>query len=461
MVKDQPRQQPHSSFTREGRPFTSPVARAAKPVYPLDQLTLYETCALSYRYRYLDHLQASSLAPSTLESTLARQRQSIEHFLEARIRQALERLYRDLLHTRLLSLEEWVAGYEKDWLEHWDTGIQANYTARSLAPDLAPEDFLAMGRRCLEDFYRRYAPFDQDRTLLLEEPFELDLYGDSAYIVSFPVERVAVAPDGSYVVHLTSVASAIPGATDWRTLWRGALACLAVQRRFSPVAGEVKVIRHDLVFNREEILPLDQEALSQLILCTSQVIDQVENSQSQQLFPFHESAYCEDCPFYSLCPAKQHTNRLVRLLPLARGRDVGVRLADQYVTLHQERQRLRREYRERLARIQAQMREAEETLLDYAQRQGLGAIQGTEHQVAIKEQLALRFPPGLDGERRREALEHLLRLAGLWHTVAQLDETALRRAFAAGGIPPAVREAALELVEVEIQPRLEVIATGE
>ena len=67
------------------------------PVYSHSRLSAFEKCPLQYRYRYLDRIK--------------RDTQSIEAFLGNRVHDALEKLYRYLLASKLPSLDEILSHY--------------------------------------------------------------------------------------------------------------------------------------------------------------------------------------------------------------------------------------------------------------------------------------------------------------------------------------------------------------
>src|SRR4030042_3793440 len=84
------------------------------PVYSHSRLATYETCPQQYKLRYIDRIQ-----PPEGE-------EGIEAFLGSRVHETLEKLYKELILTKLNSLEE-LLGYYKDlWDKNWHENVFIN-----------------------------------------------------------------------------------------------------------------------------------------------------------------------------------------------------------------------------------------------------------------------------------------------------------------------------------------------
>jgi len=79
------------------------------------------------------------------------------------VHDVVEKIHRDLKVTRLHSLEDLLAFYHEVWEENWNGAIQIS------RKDYCAEDYRRLGEKCISDYYRRYFPFDQGKTLGLED----------------------------------------------------------------------------------------------------------------------------------------------------------------------------------------------------------------------------------------------------------------------------------------------------
>jgi hypothetical protein len=107
----------------------------------------------------------------------------------------------------------------------------------------------------------------------------------------------------------------------------------------------------------------------------------------------------------------------------------GVVLVNQYVEL-KERKRLLNE------EIDAELAKIEEALYAFAQREELEAIFGSDHVAKIKIEMKEKYP--LKGEPSRKALDEIVKNAGKWMEVSDLNPWMLARVIGRGGWPPSL-----------------------
>ena len=126
------------------------------PVYSHSRLETFGTCALKYKFKYIEKVE------TPIE-------QSVEAFVGSRVHEVLEKLYGDLRITKLNSLDELLAYYADCWKKEWGPGISITSETRRA------EDYFAYGEKCIRNYYERFKPFDQSRTLGLETQLNFSL----------------------------------------------------------------------------------------------------------------------------------------------------------------------------------------------------------------------------------------------------------------------------------------------
>src|SRR5512143_3839720 len=115
------------------------------PTYSHSQLSTYENCPHQYKLAYIDKIEAET--------------EGIEAFMGSRVHDALEKLYRDLKLTKLNPLDDLIRFYHEVWEKNWNEMvliIRKGYDA---------DHYRRLGEKCISDYYRRYSPFDQGKTL--------------------------------------------------------------------------------------------------------------------------------------------------------------------------------------------------------------------------------------------------------------------------------------------------------
>jgi hypothetical protein len=118
----------------------------------------------------------------------------------------------------------------------------------------------------------------------------------------------------------------------------------------------------------------------------------------------------------------------------------GVVLVNQYVELKERKRLLNEEIDVELAKI-------EEALYAYAQREELEAIFGSDHVAKIKMEMKEKYP--LKSDPHRKMLDEIIKKAGKWMEVSDLNPWMLARIIARGGWPPSLVNKVKEFSTVE------------
>jgi putative RecB family exonuclease len=263
------------------------------PVYSHSCLSTFEKCPLQYRFRYIDRIR--------------RDTQGIEAFMGNRVHEVLERLYRDLLASRRPSLDELVALYRRNWEAEYSANVRIVRTERTA------DHYRQAGERCLEDYYRRYEPFDQAATIGLEErvlvtferPGAPGGEGPPAYQIQGYIDRLARAGAGVYEIHDYKTSATLPSDVGLKRDRQLTLYLMAVLERF-PEARDVRLIWHYLAFDRELSARRSPGEIDQHRRQAIGVIEAIEVARD---YPPRESPLCRWCEYRDICPAQMHLVR--------------------------------------------------------------------------------------------------------------------------------------------------------
>ena len=118
------------------------------PIYSHSQLSTYEQCPLKYRLCYRDKIK--------------RDIEGVEAFLGTMVHETLKKCYDNARLTKLDNLNDLLSYYENIWQQNWHDSIVIT------KKDLTQEHYQALGRKMIETYYLRYAPFDSDITIQTE-----------------------------------------------------------------------------------------------------------------------------------------------------------------------------------------------------------------------------------------------------------------------------------------------------
>jgi len=251
------------------------------PEYSISQLGKFEQCALQYKLIYIDKIK--------------RYEEGVEAFLGSRFHEAMEWLYKERTF-RVAPLEELLDWYEKAWAGNWHAEVKIRKEGRT------PDDYRLLGRRFIEAYYKRHHPFDEGRVLGLERYIRFPLDDRGKYNCKGIIDRLMLASDGAFEVHDYKTGSNLPEQMDLDEDRQLALYQIGVQKLW-PEVKEVRLVWHLVAFNLEMRSSRTPEALVKLKAELAELIDRIE---AEREFAPHESALCDWCPYWDLCPVKKH-----------------------------------------------------------------------------------------------------------------------------------------------------------
>src|SRR5512136_772124 len=386
------------------------------PVYSHSQLATYETCPQKYKLSYVDKIEVET--------------EGIEAFMGSRVHEALEKLYRDLRVTKLNTLEELLDFYHQSWEKNWNDLIQI------VRKDYGAEEYRHLGEKCIADYYKHYYPFDHGKTLGLEEYIYFPLEEETGYWIRGYIDRLTLMDSSVLEIHDYKTSNRLPNQEDVRSDRQLALYQMGVAGKWQGVQ-EVKLIWHYLTFDTEIHSSRTFDQLHQLRQATLELIQRIE--ADRQFLP-KEGPLCNWCDFQGFCPKRKHLIAVESLPPNEYLNEEGVALVNQYVELKEKKRVLNEEIDVELAKI-------EEALYAYARKEELEAIFGSDHVAKIKMEKKEKYP--LKGDPNRRLLDELIKKAGKWMEVSDLNPWMLARIIGRGGWPPSLVNRVREFSTVE------------
>ena len=375
------------------------------PTYSHSQLSTYETCPHQYKLAYIEKIEVET--------------EGIEAFMGSRVHDALEKIYRDLKVTKLNILEEIISFYHQSWEKNWNDMVQI------IRKQYSAEDYRRLGEKCITDYYTRYYPFDQGRTLGLEEYIYFPLQEEKGYWIRGFIDRVTLVDSSILEIHDYKTSNRLPSQADVKSNRQLALYQMGVGGKWQGIR-EVRLVWHYLTFDTEIHSSRTPEQLHQLREATLELIRRIETDR--QFLP-KEGPLCAWCDYQGFCPKRKHLIAVGGLLPNEYLHEEGVALVNQYVELKERKRILNEEMDAELAKI-------EEALYAYARKEELEAIFGSDHVAKIKVEMKEKYP--IKGDPNRKALDEVVKKAGKWMEVSDLNPWLLARVISRGGWPPSL-----------------------
>jgi putative RecB family exonuclease len=375
------------------------------PTYSHSQLSTYETCPHQYKLAYIEKIEVET--------------EGIEAFMGSRVHDALEKIYRDLKVTKLNTLEEIISFYHESWEKNWNEMI------RIVRKDYSAEDYRRLGEKCIKDYYERYYPFDQGKTLGLEEYITFHLEEQKDYWIRGYIDRVTLVDSSILEIHDYKTSNRLPTQGDVNSDRQLAFYQMGVSEKWQGIQ-EVKLIWHYLAFDKEIQSSRTVDELHQLREATLELIRRIETDR--QFLP-KEGPLCNWCDYQGFCPKRKHLMAVGSLPPNEYLNEEGVVLLNQYVEMNERKRLLNEE-------IDVELSKIEEALYAYARKEELDAIFGSDHVAKIKIEMKEKYP--LKGDPNRKTLDEMIKKGGKWMEVSDLNPWMLARIIGRGGWPPSL-----------------------
>lgn len=391
-------------------------------VYSHSRLSCYEQCPQKFKLQYIDKVETEV-------------EESVEAFLGSRVHDTLEKLYRDLQHQKMNSLEELLVFLRDEWKKNWSDEIVI------VNNEYNQENYLKMAKKYITDYYGRYKPFDKEKTVALEERILINLDESGEYKLQGYIDRLTEAKDGFYEIHDYKTNSRLPLADYIRTDRQLALYMIGVKNNY-PDVKHVRLIWHFLKFDKEVDSTRTDDELEKLKVDTIKLIETIEQDKTFKASP---SLLCDWCEFKSVCRQWSHLYKIMEKPENEYMSDSGVKLVNRYVELKTKEKQVTLD-------LYAELEKLEEAIISFAEREKVDCVFGSKNKVRITTSEKYVFPAKNSKERKK--LVELLKKQGKWEEVQALDTAALSKIIQEKQWEVGVLKALQEYMNLETSKRL-------
>lgn len=360
-------------------------------VYSYSRLSTFENCPFQYKCIYIDKEK--------------REEEGIEAFMGSRFHETMEKLYKEL-NYKVHSLEELIKYYEDNWDKEY------NDTIIIVKPEMTAEDYKNAGRSYIEKYYKRYYPFNQNRTLAVEKQVFLNLDKDGKYKLRGFIDRIDQANNGAYEIHDYKTSNSLPHQERLDEDKQLALYQLALRDMWNDVL-DVKLIWHYVAFDKEMTSTRTDAELAKTSQETIEVIDRIESTTE---FLPKESNLCEWCAYQRLCPKRKHFHITETLPKKEFLKEDGVKLVNEYAA-----------FKEKESEIGEKLEELKGLIIEYAAQNNFVVVRGSNSKIKISLIESILLPKKDSPERKK--LEEILHKLNKWDEFSSLDPYAVKKAI--------------------------------
>ena len=348
------------------------------------QISLYQSCPLCYKLRYIDGLKPKDRWYFSFGKTM---HMCAEYFFKVRV-------------PPPPSLEELLQFYEQNWLSegYESTEEEARYKS--------------YGQEILAKFWQIHQA-DFRMPVAVERLFNISIEG--VRLVGY-IDRVDKLDSGGLSIVDYKTNKELFTTEDMEKDLQLTLYQLAAEQTWQlPV--EKLTLYHFRTNTPCSCRPRDEVQLNE----TKRLVLEIAEGIAQQKFPAIENQYCP-CDFPEYCPYYRQQYMIPELAQPAILDGVTVtETVEHYVSLQTQ-----------IKELQSQFEGIRQQLIDFCQTEGLNRVYGSAHAITYK----LVEKTGFNEDDVRALLE----CEGLWYKVLSLDQSRLRQLIADEMVTKDVRE---------------------
>jgi len=364
-------------------------------IYSHSRLSTFEQCPFKYKLKYINKVKSE--IPDTVET-----------FLGSRVHEILEKLYMDLEHQKKNTVEELIQYYQSQWKKHWSEDVVI------VKKQYPMKNYQKMGEHYLKDYYSHCFPFDQNKTIAIEDRIVIDLDESGKYKLQGYIDRLSEKKNGHYEIHDYKTNSRLPTPEHIKNDRQLALYAIGVKKQY-PNVKDIQLIWHFLKFDKEITSKRTETELKKLKKDTIDLIKKIEKTKS---FPANPSFLCNWCDFKPICPQWSHLFMLNEKAENEYMSDNELQMVDRYIALTTKKKQMKLD-------LYVEIEKLEKAIIAFAEKKNVEVVFGSKNQIHIKKQERYSMPP--KGSIKREELEQELKKHGKWDDVKQLDTKALNK----------------------------------
>ncbi len=365
--------------------------------YSNSRIGTFNTCPRQYKFQYIEK--------AAVEKPV-----SVEAFLGAAVHHSLEKLYTMKMNGRVQTLEELLASYNEYWEGPDKESIKVT------RENLGVEDYIKVGTEALTKYYEKYKPFDDGDTLALEKNISFPLDPAGRFSISGKIDRISIRKDGVVEIVDYKTKAFLPTQQLLNDDEQMGLYQMGV-RYLWPDFERIELKQIFLRQGTEMKTVMDEDKLEEIRYRVFQKILEIELAVIEDNFPPRESAICDWCVYFELCPAKRHRLAIEDEIAVEFDAEQGRRLAEEYLVINDEKKKL-----------ESKLKALKEDIVRYCTNYDVSNLAAPRGSITISSQETQAFPGKTDDEEAYLEISMYIRNAGL-DECFKLDQNILYKDF--------------------------------
>ncbi len=244
-------------------------------IYSYSKLSTFENCAFQYKLRYIDNIKVD--------------KDTIERFLGNTVHSTLEYTYqnRENLLKKDKPKEAMTELFNYFWRKDYKDSITIVKRGKGAG------DYKSAGARCIERYFDKYYPFDQNKVLGMEERIQIKLDAEGKYLLNGIIDRLDETPGGGLEIHDYKTGMNPPSQEKIEKERQLALYHIGVAEKYG--GRKISLIWHYLMSGIEFRLEKTESQLQGVKEETMGVINEIEATEE---FKTHKGPLCNYCEYF-------------------------------------------------------------------------------------------------------------------------------------------------------------------
>ncbi len=366
--------------------------------YSYSRIECFNSCPRQYKFQYIEK--------AVIEKPVG-----VELFLGSAVHHSLEKIYQLKMNGKLQSLEDVLKGYH----EYWEGPDREHI--KVTREQLGVDDYIKSGADILKKYYDKYSPFEDSDVLALEKNIYFPIDGSGKFTLSGKIDRISRRKqDGvieivDYKTKMTIPAQRSLSDDDQMGLYQAGVKYLW------PDFDRIELKQIFLRQGIEMSAVMDDDKLEEIKYRAYQKILDIERAAGSDNFPPKESALCDWCLYYELCPAKRHKLAIDKEITDDFDAISGEQLAEEYLELNLKKKQ-----------IQTHLDALKEDIVSYCEENDLAGLEAPHGSVKITISEVESFPSKNESEDDYLEISYMARQAGL-EECFKLDQNILYKEF--------------------------------
>jgi len=373
-------------------------------IYSHSSISTFKNCPLQFKYNYIEK-------PDIVK------KQNMEAFMGSMVHETLEKLYTDLKYSKLLSLQEVIDFYTKHWNENY-----SEETVEIIRKEYKKEHYFELGKKYLTEYYETYKPFDQGKTIGLEQKVNLKLFDSvkqKTYNLVGYIDRLTLYNQNHIEIGDYKTNNKAKTQEEVDIDRQLALYSIAIKKLY-PFVEKIDLAWYFLSAGIKQISHRSEEQLQDLENQIIEDIRDIENAIEKNNFPAKPSGLCDWCAFRSICPLKAHDEITKELPENEYLKEPGVVLVDKYTELTELKKELTKD-------IDTNIEKLKEAIIEYSKKNNFEKIFGSKKSILVREYDSIKLPDSTTSERKN--LEKIIKEKKLWDQFTTLSYIKFSEAF--------------------------------